>query len=93
MNKWAKRPAAVPLTEREIAQRRYLEAVDVVEAYKVQLSIRRRHARDYDRPEYHDRVSECLAHLEAAEAQQAHAWTELDYFNKERAAALATLHG
>jgi hypothetical protein len=89
--KWGKPPAAVPLTDREIAQRRYSEAVDVVEAYKVQLAVRRRHARDYGTPEYRDRVAEAEAYLEAAEAHQLAAWQELDYRNKERVAALGTL--
>lgn len=91
--KWAKTPAAVPLTEREIAQRRYSEALDVTEAFKLQLLKRQTNARTYDTPHYWDRVAEALAQVEAAEAHQLQAWTELDYHNKARAAALGALSG
>lgn len=93
MTRKTRKPVHTPPTPRELAQRRYSESLDVVEAYKIQLNRRQAHARNYDTPFYWDRVREAQAQLEAAEAKLALDWMELDYLTKERTAALGTLHG
>lgn len=78
----AHKPGTKTVTELQLANNTYDEAVRVVEAFKIQLSARKRAHHAKASHETWLRIEECLGQLEAAERREYACWQNVDHLRK-----------